>query len=97
MKLFTCTVSAFSDDALVGMPGFSHRGQPEKSRVSWYPFEEWRVRVHLFARHRSHACAQLTRAGAPNVRDLDSGRVAEVPASIAKQLEHDALAAEFRR
>lgn len=73
MKLFSFTTAAFCDDSLVSMPGFSHRSQPFKIRVTWYPFEEWRVRVWLYAPHRRHATKQLLRAGRADVRDLNDG------------------------
>ncbi len=79
MKLFAFTTAAFCDDALVDMPGFSHRSQPFKTRVNWYPFEEWRVRVWLYAKNRTHAVRQLLKAGRNDVRDLDSGQKCEVP------------------
>lgn len=82
MKLFTCTTGAFSDEALVEMRGFSHRSQPFKVRVSWYPFEQWTVRVYLYARNRSDAVKQLLRAGLSDVRDLDGGARCNVPTCI---------------
>lgn len=83
-KLFTCTASAFTDESLTEMPGFSHRSQPSQARVYWYPFEEWRVKVYLFARNRSHAVKQLRHTAA--VRDLDDGSLHEVLACIASRL-----------
>ena len=73
MKLFSFTTGAFSDDALIDMPGFSHRSQPFKVRVSWYPFEEYKVRVWLYARNRTQAIRQLLKAGRNDVRDLNEG------------------------
>lgn len=85
MKLFTFTCAAFNDDALVSMRGFSHRGQPFKERVCWYPFEEWKVRAWLYAANRRDATRQLERAGVVDVRDLDGGRrVVNVPACVVK-------------
>lgn len=72
MKLFTCVASAFSDEALCSMPGFSHRSQPENVRVSWYPFEEWKVRVYLYAKNRREALKQLRDVA--GVRDLNDGQ-----------------------
>ena len=81
-KLFTFTTSAFRDDSLIAMPGFSHRSQPFKTLVTWYPFEEWKVRVYLYARNRSHACRQLLRAGCNDARDLNDGQSATLPNCI---------------
>ncbi len=84
-KLFSGKCSAFTDDALCEMPGFSHRSQPEKVRVCWYPFEEWFVRFQVFARNRSHAIRQLRHVG--NVRDLDDGTLRECPDCIANRIK----------
>ncbi len=84
MKLFSGRCSAFSDESLCLMPGFSHRSQPEKVRVCWYPFEEHMVRFWVFARNRSHALKQLRHVA--NVRDLDSGIPSNAPESILKLL-----------
>jgi hypothetical protein len=73
MKLFSFTCPAFGDDRLVEMRGFSHRSQPFKIQVTWYPFEEWYVKAHLYAKNRREAVRQLTRAGV-NARDLTDGR-----------------------
>lgn len=83
-KLFSCTTNAFQDDNLCEMPGFSHRSQPTKQRTYSYPFEEWKVKVWLFARNRSHAVKQLRHCA--EVRDLDGGTSREAPACIAKLL-----------
>jgi len=80
MKLFSCTTGDLCDEHLVEMPGFSHRSQPFKVRVSWYPFEDYKVRVWFYARNRSHAVKQLVNiAGRKDVRDLDSGSKCAVP------------------
>jgi hypothetical protein len=75
MKRFQFTCSAFQDDSLVSMPGFSHRSQPFKVRVCWYPFEEWFIKAWVYARNRRHAVKQLERNGIANVRDLDEGKL----------------------
>lgn len=79
MKLFSFSTAAFCDDQLVEMAGFSHRSQPFKKRVNWYPFEEWTILVWLYARNRRHAIKQLLKAGRNDVRDLDDGRRCETP------------------
>ena len=81
MKLFTFRCSAFADETLVELPGFSHRSQPEKVRTSWYPFEEWTVKAYLFAKNRTMAAKFAARVS--GCRDLDGGRVAVVPDCIA--------------
>ena len=81
MKLFSFRCPAFQDDTLCIVPGFSHRSQPEITRVLWYPFKEWWVRGWIYARNRSHAVKQLRYVG--NVRDLDGGVKCTVPACIA--------------
>jgi len=83
IRRYTCTTGAFSDDSLVEMPGFSHRSQPFKVRTYHYPFEEWTVRVWLYARNRSHAIRQLLKVGRNDVRDLDGGNRCEVPKCMA--------------
>ena len=79
LRLFTFKTGAFSDESLVEMPGFSHRSQPFKQHVTWYPFEEWFVTVYLYAQNRSHAVRQLLKVGRNDVRDLDGGRRCETP------------------
>lgn len=67
------------------MAGFSHRSQPEQVRVTWYPFQEWRVRVYFYARNRRDASKQLRNVC--GVRDLDDGKRGHwIPATIAVRL-----------
>lgn len=73
MKLFSFTCDWPSDESLCEMQGFSHRGQPYKERVFYYPFEQWKVRAYLRAKHRRDATKQLRFV--PNVRDLDGGKI----------------------
>ena len=87
MKCFSFTTAAFCDEDLVDMPGFSHRSQPFKRTCTWYPFEEWRVRVWLFAKNRSTAGKQLLRVGRNDVRDLDDGVKRPVPECIAAKAQ----------
>ncbi len=82
LKLFSFTCTHFQDDELCSIPGFSHRSQPEKVRTYSYPFEEYRVRVWLYARHRTHA-VKLCRHIA-NISSLDGGSKLAVPDCISK-------------
>jgi hypothetical protein len=83
MKLFTATTGAFCDDALVEMPGFSHRSQPFNRRVLWYPWEEATIRVWLYAKNRSDATRQLVKiAGRRDIRDLSDGAPCKTPECI---------------
>ena len=85
LKMFHCTASAFQDENLIDMPGFSHRSQPKKRKSYSYPFEEYFTDVWIYAKNRSHAVKQLRIVA--NVRDLDSGsRAKEVPAFIQNSI-----------
>jgi len=89
LKTFTATVSAFVDDCLVSMPGFSHRGQPFKVQTFMYPFEERKVKAHFFAPNRTKALRQLSRVGVHDIRDLDGGVMANVPNCIQQLFTKD--------
>lgn len=66
------------------LPGWSHCGEIGKTRVCWYPFEEYSRKIYFAARNRTIAAKQCERLQL-NIRDLDGGSNLKslVPASCS--------------
>lgn len=73
MKLFTARLMTMDIEAAINLKGWSHCGEVEKIRVSWYPFEEYTRKIYFHALHRRDAAKQCERLCLP-IRDLNDGQ-----------------------
>jgi hypothetical protein len=86
LKLFTVEIFTSGED-FVSLRGFNFAvGDAFKTRVCWYPFEEWTRKICFFAPNRTKAVKQLERAGlSVRAGSLSAGDKREIPACVSRE------------